>query len=227
MMPEMDGIEAVRIIRRDIAGEYAHTVPIIALTANALIGNDKMFLENGFHDYLTKPIDMAKLDIILNKWVRNRQKEESPEWVQVIEKMRNQEEGAAGEQARAGKTGETPSSEKVFPIEGVDFTAGVKRLGNRKDAYIRVLTSFAANMPALLNKIRDFSPNSLKDYTITIHGIKGSSYGICADTIGKQAEALEMAAKGGDIETIIAKNDSFILEMEKLIGEITKYVTSL
>jgi CheY-like chemotaxis protein len=69
MMPEMDGIEATRIIR-DFNTEYAKTLPIIALTANAIVGMREMFLANGFNDYLSKPIDFSKLDDILLKWVK-------------------------------------------------------------------------------------------------------------------------------------------------------------
>jgi CheY-like chemotaxis protein len=69
LMPGMDGIETVRIIREEIGGEYAKTVPIIALTANALNGNEAMFLEHGFQDYLPKPIDIFELERILRKWV--------------------------------------------------------------------------------------------------------------------------------------------------------------
>jgi signal transduction histidine kinase len=72
MMPEMDGIEATRVIRKDIGSEYARTVPIVALTANALSGNEEMFLAAGFNDFLSKPIDIAQLDVVLNKWVRDR-----------------------------------------------------------------------------------------------------------------------------------------------------------
>jgi CheY-like chemotaxis protein len=72
MMPEMDGIEATRIIRREIGSDYAKTVPIVALTANALTGNEDMFLSNGFDDFISKPIDVDRMDEALNKWIRNR-----------------------------------------------------------------------------------------------------------------------------------------------------------
>ncbi|MCL1982145.1 MAG: response regulator, partial [Clostridiales bacterium] len=68
MMPGMDGIEAVRTIR-EIGTEYALSVPIVALTANALSGNDKMFADNGFQGFLAKPIDLIKLDAVLRRWV--------------------------------------------------------------------------------------------------------------------------------------------------------------
>ena len=57
MMPEMDGIEATKRIR-EIGTEYAKTIPVIALTANAVIGSEEMFLQNGFQPFLSKPIDI-------------------------------------------------------------------------------------------------------------------------------------------------------------------------
>ena len=232
MMPGMDGLEAVKIIRNDISSDYARKVPIIALTANAILGNDKLFLDNGFQDYLTKPIDMSKMDIILNKWIRNREKEASPEWAPVIEKMKQEERLSNNEEmppeSAPKKEAASPAPVKTWPvISGIDFEGGISRMGGREAVYIRVLSSFAAGMPALLGKIRTFDPTKLEDYRINIHGIKGASYGIFANEIGMQAEALEMAAKAGDIETILARNDLFILSMEKLLGEISKYITSL
>jgi CheY-like chemotaxis protein len=68
MMPEMDGIEtAVRI--RAIGTEYAQMIPIIALTANAAVGNEQMFMENGFQAFLPKPVNIMDLDSIVRKWL--------------------------------------------------------------------------------------------------------------------------------------------------------------
>ena len=74
MMPEMDGVEATNKIRA-LNSDYAKNIPIIALTANAMANSEKIFLDNGFNDVLIKPIDIAKLDIILKKWVRDESKE--------------------------------------------------------------------------------------------------------------------------------------------------------
>ncbi|MDR2745907.1 MAG: response regulator [Treponema sp.] len=67
MMPEIDGIEAVRIIRGEIDSDYARNIPIVALTANALAGNAEMFLENGFNDFISKPIEIKLLDELIKK----------------------------------------------------------------------------------------------------------------------------------------------------------------
>jgi signal transduction histidine kinase len=71
MMPEMDGIETVKVIR-GLSSDYAKNIPIIALTANAIQGTEEMFYANGFQAFLTKPIDIMNLDAILQKWVRKK-----------------------------------------------------------------------------------------------------------------------------------------------------------
>jgi CheY-like chemotaxis protein len=69
-MPEMDGIEATLIIRELGKGEpYFRDLPIVVLTANAISGTREVFLENGFNDYLSKPIDTIKLSLVLEKWL--------------------------------------------------------------------------------------------------------------------------------------------------------------
>jgi CheY-like chemotaxis protein/iron only hydrogenase large subunit-like protein len=72
MMPEMDGIEATELIRR-----FNGSLPIIALTANAISGMKEMFLANGFNDFISKPINLIKLDAILGRWIP-KEKQEKP-----------------------------------------------------------------------------------------------------------------------------------------------------
>ncbi|MCL1941828.1 MAG: ATP-binding protein, partial [Synergistaceae bacterium] len=67
MMPGMDGMEATRIIREEIGSEYAKTVPIIALTANAIAGNEEMFLGSGFQAFISKPIEIDRLDAVIRE----------------------------------------------------------------------------------------------------------------------------------------------------------------
>jgi CheY-like chemotaxis protein/anti-sigma regulatory factor (Ser/Thr protein kinase) len=67
MMPQMDGIEATQQLRA-----LGYTGIIVALTANALVGNEEMFLNNGFDGYISKPIDTRQLDNLLNKFVRDK-----------------------------------------------------------------------------------------------------------------------------------------------------------
>jgi signal transduction histidine kinase/CheY-like chemotaxis protein len=72
MMPEMDGVETVKRLR-----EGGYSEPIVALTANALNGIDKMFLENGFDGFISKPIDKKSLKNTLIKFIEDRYPEEA------------------------------------------------------------------------------------------------------------------------------------------------------
>jgi CheY-like chemotaxis protein len=74
MMPEMDGMEATALIR-ELGTKYAQNIPVIALTANAVAGNEQMFLENGFNAYLPKPINVMVLDSVVQRWIRDKSKE--------------------------------------------------------------------------------------------------------------------------------------------------------
>jgi signal transduction histidine kinase/response regulator of citrate/malate metabolism len=202
MMPEMDGIEAVSVIRRlDGRDPYFKQVPIIALTANAVSGMKEMFLERGFNDYLAKPVEMIKLHEILEKWIP-REKQIGQEALQ------------------------TDMAPKISIFEGkyaagIDLAAGIERYGDDR-AYREILHAYAASMPELLAALRDVSRENMNRYMITVHGIKGASYQICAGDAGRQAEVLEHAAKAGDWETIEADNGAFIKTLEKLLENLEK-----
>ena len=80
MMPEMDGIEAATIIRKweedqKDAGIIRNPVTIVALTANAMSEMKELFKQNGFNDFLAKPIDVFKLDKVLERWIPAAKKE--------------------------------------------------------------------------------------------------------------------------------------------------------
>jgi signal transduction histidine kinase/CheY-like chemotaxis protein len=207
MMPGMDGIEAVRIIRNEIPGDYGKTVPIVALTANALTGNEEMFLSKGFNAFIAKPIDVMQLDAVLNAWVRDRKS------VDVIKQAE-----------MSMHTIETVDQNDLdgIEIEGIDLDRGKKRY-NSETAYLDILRSWYQHTPTLIAKMRYPSFENLPEYAITVHGLKGASLGICADEISKKAEELEHNAKNGNIEQVKADNSSFIDKVElmlKNIGEL-------
>jgi PAS domain S-box-containing protein len=213
MMPGMDGIEATRIIRKEIGTEYAETVPIIALTANALAGNEEMFLATGFNAFIAKPIDIMRLDVLLNQWVRNKQTEETL-WKAEQEK-----------EVRAGADSASAGVFEKAELKGLDFKAGLKRY-ETEDVYMQILRSYLTHSPELLEKLRSLTRETLPDYAITVHGLKGASYGICAAVIGKEAEELEFAAKAGDYEKVDSKNAAFIAKVEATLEGLKKLLES-
>jgi signal transduction histidine kinase/CheY-like chemotaxis protein len=213
MMPELDGIETVEIIRNEIGSEYAKNVPIIALTANALKGNGEIFLSGGFNSYITKPIDIFQLDAVLNTWIRNKQTRETL----------NQ----AKSKAEARETRREPVAADVWtlpvlnslPVAGIDLAEAKKRYLT-DGIFLEIIRSYCVHTPALLEKIRCFSEEEINQYVIAVHGLKGSSYNICAEEVGDFAAVLEAAAAEGNIETIRAKNEELIDAAAALVSAL-------
>jgi signal transduction histidine kinase/DNA-binding response OmpR family regulator len=150
MMPGMDGIEAVRIIRNEIDTDYARNVPIVALTANAIIGNDKMFLENGFQAFLSKPIEIHRMDVVLKQLVRDRMQEKD-----LIQKAdaaaHSQEAQSQGpvEKAKPNLAGQ------LLKISGLNLKQALERFGGDQSVLTDILKSYAANMPELMEKLQN------------------------------------------------------------------------
>ncbi|MCL2009689.1 MAG: ATP-binding protein [Synergistaceae bacterium] len=211
MMPGMDGMEAVAVIRNDLGTEYARTVPIVALTANALVGNREIFLARGFDDFMAKPIDTMKLDIVLNQWVRDTQDEET---------LRLAEQAKA-QMMEGSKSPDAPRVLEKMSVSGVNLAAGMERYSD-ETIYLGVLRSFVNHTPGLLSILRNLREENLTEYAITVHGIKGSAYGICANEAGGRAEALERAAKAGDFEAVRVSNEAFLALVETLIADLAE-----
>jgi signal transduction histidine kinase/FixJ family two-component response regulator len=210
MMPGMDGIEATKIIREDIGDEYARTVPIIALTASAISGSEEMFLANGFNSFISKPIDIMKLDAAINKWIRGKQSGET---------MAGAERDGGHQPADRGDP--CPTVFDGFQAEILDLSGGISRYG-KETVYLQILRSFASNAPELLDKLRDPLSGELRDYIIAVHGLKGASFGICANELGQLAGRLEGLAKAGDSEALLNENDSLLRMAESLLDELNK-----
>jgi CheY-like chemotaxis protein len=201
MMPGMDGIEATRIIREEINTEYAKTVPIIAFTANAIVGNEEMFLKKGFQAFVSKPIEMSRLDTVIRQWVRDKNLEET-----FSDNVTEQSKEAA----------------QNFPVQldGVDVQKAFEHFGCDIESFTAILRSYAVNTPSVLDSLREVNSDNLANYAIAVHGVKGSSRGICAEAIGTMAEALEKAAKEGNIEFVNANNAALLQAAGKLIHDI-------
>ena len=201
MMPGMDGVETLRRIR-DLDSDYARSVPIAILTANAISGNEKKFLEQGFQAFLAKPVDSSKLDEILNTWV----KDESRAIMASPEEM----------QAPAA---EDDNISNLPTVEDLDVEAAVARFGG-KAILLEVLRSYASSTPKLLDRARQPSEANLEEFRITVHGIKGSSYNIGAGSFGDMAKELEQAATNKNWPKIEEKLPGFFEAAEKLLADI-------
>jgi signal transduction histidine kinase/DNA-binding response OmpR family regulator/HPt (histidine-containing phosphotransfer) domain-containing protein len=243
MMPEMDGIETTRFIR-EIGTEYAKNIPIIALTANAIVGSEDMFLRNGFQAFLSKPIDIIRMDAVINRWVRDKELEKK------FKDCDNQGEvtGCNGDRRnivdrRSNVPRRGNSDRRVNPdrrkcsdrrcgigglnIDGLNIKQALIRFGNDTKVYMDVLKSYSLNTPPLVEHLRDCSAENLSDYAVIVHGIKSSSRSIGAEAIGSRAEKLEMAAKAGDFAFVSSENNDFIETVQTMLTSLSAMIKEI
>jgi PAS domain S-box-containing protein len=209
MMPGMDGIETAEAIRA-LGTEYAQKIPIIALTANAIHGTEDMFYEHGFQSFISKPIDIMELDSVIRKWVRSesQEKELKLDVSSVFE-----------------ITPEEKNDENIkIDIQGVDTEKGVFYYGGEIDIYLTFLRSYAANTPAVLERLKNISKETLPDYVIAVHGLKGTSAGIGAQEIRESAAKLEAMSRAGDLDGVLAYNGKLIEETETVVARIKMWL---
>ena len=223
MMPGMDGIEAVKIIREEIDSEYAKTIPIIALTANAIVGNEAMFLNNGFQAFISKPIEIERLDAVIREWVRDKELEKTLGDVkETVERKPDVQAARSGKDRRARNDRRSGWDRRALGknIDGLDMSKGLEIFGGNEEIYIFILNSYVTNTKPLLELTRAAFWDNISEYAIHVHGIKSSSRAIGADLIGDKAEALENAAKEGNMDFVIENNAQFIKDVETLIKDL-------
>jgi signal transduction histidine kinase/DNA-binding response OmpR family regulator len=183
-MPEMDGIEATKIIR-----DMGYTHSIIALTANALIGQDKMFLENGFDGFISKPIDTRQLDVSLNKLIRDKY---PPETVEAARRD-------AGGLANTAVEKEEPASDPEFAAIFVrDVEKAIMRLNEICS------NSFSRSV-------------DIRQYVIEVHGIKSALANIGENVLSDTAFKLEKAGRTEDIPVMMSETSAFLEALREVI----------
>jgi CheY-like chemotaxis protein len=206
MMPDMDGIESLRGIRA-LGTEYARAVPVIALTANAIAGSEQRFLENGFQAFLAKPLDMRELDAVLRRFIRNEA---------TTERRAPERDGE-----RAEEKSLPPPLSQIAAIPGLDVETALKRFSGDANAYWRALESWTRHTPGLLEQARAVSGETLADYAVVIHGIKGGCLGVGATPASRKAEKLEEAAINGDFAFIAAHNAECLETLDGLLADLS------
>ena len=190
MMPGMDGVETTTRIRAmGKKDPYFAVVPILALTANAMKGAREFFLANGFNDFLSKPMDLDKLDRVLGAWV--------PEDKQLPPRR---EESA--------RTEPVPPDLAVLP--GLDAAKGMAFCG-RAEVYRQTLAMFAGQLSDRVRRIRAALEKEREaDYILEVHSLKSAARWVGAEDLGSRAEDLEMAARADDWRKVSRETEDLL-----------------
>ncbi|MCR5626074.1 MAG: response regulator [Lachnospiraceae bacterium] len=197
MMPEKDGIETLHELRSRDKDPNLIT-PVICLTANAISGAREKYMEAGFNDYLTKPIDSMKLEELIKYYLPN-------------EKILKAPDKADNEEISSDKS----VYEMLGPIMNfnrIDIPLGIKNSGTT-EAYLPLLKMFYESVDKKAAEIDGFySAENWKDYTIKVHALKSSARIIGAKAFGEKAQLLENAGKSGDLDFIRSNHKAFMDE---------------
>jgi len=211
MMPGMDGIEAAGWIR-SIGTEYVKTVPIIALTANAVAGNERLFLDEGFQAFISKPINVPKLDSIIRQWIM---KDTGSEPVSAFYDE--------AEPADASKK----DTEKFVDIEGVDVRHGITMMSGSYKDYLRTLGIYYEDAFNKIEQMKTYlAEDNLSLYTTYVHALKSASANIGALAISELANKLEDAGKREDYNIIYAHSSELFDDLEALLKNISIAINS-
>jgi CheY-like chemotaxis protein len=215
MMPGMDGIEATAAIR----SLGIKDTPVIALTANAVSGMRDVFIEKGFNDYISKPIEITELDFIIAKWIPPEKRVET------------------------GKPLKRESAESTeLAIVGIDTVKGIAMTGGTEAGYRKVLTQFykdAAERLPIFATILDETVEGTNDqfpvgkldrkvteqlsaFATQAHAIKSAAGTIGAADVSAEAAKLEAAGKAGDMEIIRETLPGFREHLAELVDGIEK-----
>ena len=200
MMPGMDGIEVAEIIRRD-CGENGAAPVIIALTANAMEGMREHFLEHGFDDFISKPLDRRELHKLLLRW--------------VPEKYR---------QADDKKEESKPLDASVFKIDGIDMDAAMNYYSGDEDGFVDLLELYCMDGKRKTELLRGLVKTDILRYQIEVHGLKSASANIGAVKVSDMARSHENAAAQGDIEFITGQFPMLLAEYETLLTNIGQFL---
>jgi CheY-like chemotaxis protein/anti-sigma regulatory factor (Ser/Thr protein kinase) len=205
MMPEMDGMEATRLIRA-LGTEYADKIPIIALSAIITddpaekAGKEKSLMDNGFQAIIYKPLTVAKVEGFINDWLNNN---------------------------LLGSKTEKKEKKVKIDIPGLDEAKIMEIYDGDMDIFLPVLRSYLSVIPESLEKMSHVSAETLQEYTVIVHGVKSTSDSIGAEEARKMALELEMAAKTGDFPLVQAKNGALIQYVKELLANIQKWLAKL
>jgi len=192
MMPKMDGIEATEVIR-----DFGYTQPIIALTANAVIGQADIFLSNGFDDFISKPIDIRRLNMLLNKYVRDVQPKE------VIEAARQKMKGKFTN--ILSSTAESRISPQLIEFFMLDANRAIQILED------------------MMNKRESLNESDYSLYTTTVHAMKSALANIGEMDLSSAAKDLEQAGNSNATDTITDQTPLFINSLREVIAKHALY----
>lgn len=211
MMPGMDGIETMKKLKT-MEDNLCKAAPVIALTANAIVGVHEMYLQEGFDDYLSKPIESEKLESMLKRHI-------APEKMRPVSTVKKEEKKSLPVVEQHTEALNVTRTEK--PIRGtIDVFLGLQYSAEDDEMYRDFIQMFCDSWKERLEKIQAcYDKEDWKNYTVLIHALKSTSLNIGAKKLSERALELEMAGKEKRIPFIRERHDAMLRLYESTVNE--------
>lgn len=214
MMPVMDGVETLHAIRA-LEGNPSRDIPVIALTANAVAGARELYLQEGFQDYLTKPIDADKFENMLIEYLPSN----------VVYLTNNRNISNEYERTRIQGDGEFDIRESQLYLMGFNLRNGLRYMGGDKALYGKVLRDFHSILQEKETALKDFlQKGDMPGYTIIVHSLKGNARNVGADDLADEAYELEKMAKAGQLEDVTVRSPILFGMMSTMRNSLRVYL---
>ena len=197
-MPEMDGIETLHAMK-EMTDNKSTGKPCIALTANAISGVKKMYLKEGFDDYLSKPVNPAKLEEMIKHYL--------PE--EYLENIENTENSNKNIETEEDKTIEA-QIQKLKNIKEIDVDSGIRFCGS-PDLLLTTIAQYHSSINQKALELQNyFEAEDWHNYEIKVHALKSTSRLIGATKLSNLAEHLEKSANQNRIDEIKLKHKELL-----------------
>ena len=196
MMPVMDGIETTEHIR-DMDGEYYKNVPIIALTANALMDAREKFKAAGMDDFVAKPIEMRDICSKIKRWLPRALIQHS-----YAQPKCTAEEKLPDTTPQISGYGQMSDCLPEGNLGNIDQAEGIRCCGTEK-LWRELLGDFYRLIDTKAKKIEQCVADGLiRDYTIEVHALKNTARMIGDKELSEWFHRMEDCGNAGDVETI-------------------------
>jgi signal transduction histidine kinase/ActR/RegA family two-component response regulator/HPt (histidine-containing phosphotransfer) domain-containing protein len=212
-MPGMDGIEAFHAMKNIPDSPNAET-PVIAFTANAVLGARQMYLDEGFNDYISKPVDTVRLEQLLLSYLPPAKIRTGDQMdLAEPEPVKANAKTPAPEIKERVYTPEPEPEEEESPyahIPGIDYEAAVTNCG-AEETFVAALQIFYDTLDQKASDIEKFEKEKdFKNYTILVHALKSASRLVGALKLSADAKYLEDCGNAGNAAEIEAKTPDLL-----------------
>ena len=220
MMPGFDGVETLRCIREIENGIYQE-IPIVALTANTISGAREMFKNEGFTEFIPKPIERSVLERALRRMLPKQ-------CIQNHAEVSTGEAKAESEDVPIKtECGDVPVKEEpddLFAKAGINREMGLAYCSGEEEFYLEMLQMFCDQSEEKKKEIIAlYEAGNWTDYAVKVHALKSTSLTIGAERLSEYAKTLEMAGKRGDVDFIREHHPTLLRMYEEVCESIAGF----